>query len=437
MRIKINICSLLLVILFILSNCTIYQIKNVPYDFTDRVFEHIKILTDFGERTAEKPSQSKTINYIKKFFIKHGLSESIDPFEVTVTNHKVKKIEINGNSVKPHEIIFSRQMNQEPLIAKAIFLNHYEIYEKIKSEQADLKIVITKYPVNRKNIKNLKTQAVVILKEKDYMYLKKNNQNEILIDYKKFETQEKSFNITGSINSTRKQAKNILLTAHWDSYNSTGANDNASGIGVMLELARLIRLNNFNLPFNFHFIAFGEEEDGLLGSKAYVNKYYHDLKDNCIFLLNIDVVGGHNEKLRIETNINEKRNTYKKTGLVFPYPMTRYDYREKEINTTLKNSSDYISFQTSVPDWLMELLEETSRKTKIQYIKHGAISSDIRSFMAVNVPATSVSIFGGHLHCYSDNIYMINKPSLAKAGRYCLKLLQEVTAFQIKNIKDK
>lgn len=58
-----------------------------------------------------------------------------------------------------------------------------------------------------------------------------------------------------------------LLTAHYDSVPmSPGADDNASGLAVMLECARLLEARC--VPVGF--VAFNAEEDGLLGSRDFV-----------------------------------------------------------------------------------------------------------------------------------------------------------------------
>jgi aminopeptidase YwaD len=73
------------------------------------------------------------------------------------------------------------------------------------------------------------------------------------------------------------------LGAHYDSVpRSPGANDNASGVGLMLELARAYRVDGLCV------IAFGAEEVGLWGSQAYVRE--HDLRGTA-FMLNFDMVG--------------------------------------------------------------------------------------------------------------------------------------------------
>ena len=48
-----------------------------------------------------------------------------------------------------------------------------------------------------------------------------------------------------------------------------GANDNASGVSAIIEIARV--LANENLQHSLQFVLFSGEEQGLLGSKATLN----------------------------------------------------------------------------------------------------------------------------------------------------------------------
>jgi aminopeptidase YwaD len=73
------------------------------------------------------------------------------------------------------------------------------------------------------------------------------------------------------------------LGAHYDSVPAgPGANDNASGTSVMLELARARRFEGLCV------IAFGAEEVGLFGSRAYVRE--HDEVADAVFMMNFDMV---------------------------------------------------------------------------------------------------------------------------------------------------
>lgn len=69
-----------------------------------------------------------------------------------------------------------------------------------------------------------------------------------------------------------------------------GADDNASGVAGLLELARYFSQNNVKETCNFLFIAFGAEELGLLGSKHFVNNPTIPL-NTINFMTNMDMIG--------------------------------------------------------------------------------------------------------------------------------------------------
>ncbi|MDJ0735359.1 MAG: M28 family peptidase [Nostocaceae cyanobacterium] len=78
-------------------------------------------------------------------------------------------------------------------------------------------------------------------------------------------------NIFASRQGTEKDAGAILLGAHYDTVaNSPGADDNASGIAVVLEIARL--LGSRPTPRTLQLAFFDKEEAGLLGSRAFTAK---------------------------------------------------------------------------------------------------------------------------------------------------------------------
>lgn len=69
-----------------------------------------------------------------------------------------------------------------------------------------------------------------------------------------------------------------------------GADDNASGVAGLLELARYFSGNDKKEPYNFLFIAFGAEELGLVGSRYFVNNPTLPLAD-INFMSNMDMIG--------------------------------------------------------------------------------------------------------------------------------------------------
>lgn len=69
-----------------------------------------------------------------------------------------------------------------------------------------------------------------------------------------------------------------------------GADDNASGVAGLLELARYFSGNDVKESYNFLFIAFAGEELGLLGSRYFTNNPTLPL-DKINFMTNMDMIG--------------------------------------------------------------------------------------------------------------------------------------------------
>jgi len=83
-------------------------------------------------------------------------------------------------------------------------------------------------------------------------------------------------------------SREVIIGAHYDSIGegSTGADDNASGVGVMLEAAE--HLKDIDTEYTIRFIAFGAEEVGLRGSRYYASQMTDEEAANTIAMINLD-----------------------------------------------------------------------------------------------------------------------------------------------------
>ncbi len=138
-----------------------------------------------------------------------------------------------------------------------------------------------------------------------FEYKPRNEKGEVLQDATPLE----AYNVVGILEGTDAVLKNeaIVIGAHYDhlgkggmgslAANSKeihhGADDNASGVAAMLELARQFAKEKKNKR-TIIFIAFGGEEEGLLGSKFYVNNPVFPL-EKTVAMINMDMVGRLNE----------------------------------------------------------------------------------------------------------------------------------------------
>src|SRR5438067_10949102 len=89
-----------------------------------------------------------------------------------------------------------------------------------------------------------------------------------------------SFNIVGEIRGTDKPEELVMLGAHFDSWHTgTGATDNAAGSAVMMEAMRILKATGLKMRRTVRLALWTGEEEGILGSRAYVTQHFADRTD--------------------------------------------------------------------------------------------------------------------------------------------------------------
>ena len=110
------------------------------------------------------------------------------------------------------------------------------------------------------------------------------------------------YNVAGKIEGWRKSDSMIVLIAHYDhlgrmgSVLFPGANDNASGVAMLLDIARYY--SQHQPKYTTVFVALSGEELGLEGSVAFTDKPPFDLT-KIKFLINFDLAGTGDEGIKV------------------------------------------------------------------------------------------------------------------------------------------
>jgi len=92
-----------------------------------------------------------------------------------------------------------------------------------------------------------------------------------------YDADQNAFNVLAEIPGTDKADEVVMIGAHFDSWHSgTGATDNAAGSAVMMEAMRILKTSGVKLRRTVRIGLWGGEEEGLLGSKAYVKAHFGD-----------------------------------------------------------------------------------------------------------------------------------------------------------------
>ena len=86
-----------------------------------------------------------------------------------------------------------------------------------------------------------------------------------------------SINVVAEIPGGSKSDELVIIGAHLDSWApGTGATDNAAGCAVMMEAMRILKTLDLKMDRTVRMVLWGGEEQGLLGSRAYVKQHFSD-----------------------------------------------------------------------------------------------------------------------------------------------------------------
>ena len=315
--------------------------------------EIVKTLTseDYAGRGYVNDGHNKAANYIAEKFKELGLegfdSDYKQEFQIDVNTFNGKSdVKIDGKlmyagvdfivdpscpSVKgKYDLVWLNpkivgNTNKMMKFSSKDFKNSFLIIDKTgitDSTQLDFLNGMIYNPFNAKGIvivQNEKFTWGISKRQHNYpiIYIKKNL---ISFSNKKIELNidatlkqgEITQNVLGYVKGTEKPDSFIVFSAHYDHIGMLGedaifpgANDNASGTSMIIDLARHYALPGNKPKTSILFIAFGAEEVGLLGSKFYVQKPYFPL-EKILFQINTDIMGTGDDGI---TMVNATKNS--------------------------------------------------------------------------------------------------------------------------------
>ncbi|MEP7252784.1 MAG: M20/M25/M40 family metallo-hydrolase [Ginsengibacter sp.] len=162
-----------------------------------------------------------------------------------------------------------------------------------------------------------------------------------------------TFNTIGEIKGTEKPDEYVLLSAHFDSWDGgTGATDNGTGTITMMEAIRILKKIYPNPKRTILIGNWGSEEEGLNGSRAFVEDHPEIVKN-------------------IQAVFNQDNGTGRVVNIQGQGFLNSYEYIGRWLN--------------SVPDSIRNQIETSFPGTP------GRGGSDFASFVAAGAPAFSLS----------------------------------------------
>lgn len=136
-------------------------------------------------------------------------------------------------------------------------------------------------------------------KSADYIQETFENYDYKTVERQKFISYEKiAFNIIATLDGNSKKEENIIIGAHYDSvFGSPGADDNATGVAALLEIARILKDSSPNRTIKF--VAFANEEPPYfksenMGSFNYA-KHCNDIGMNIALMISLESLGYYSD----------------------------------------------------------------------------------------------------------------------------------------------
>lgn len=109
----------------------------------------------------------------------------------------------------------------------------------------------------------------------------------------------KSHNVVADLRGSSRPEQVIIVSGHLDSWDlGTGALDDASGVGVSMDVLRIIHKINPHPIRTIRFIAWMNEENGLAGGRAYAEEHKSELQ-NHVAALELDYGDGRPLGLKV------------------------------------------------------------------------------------------------------------------------------------------
>jgi len=417
-RIKTTLAALFIALLATsaLSQAQSDSARPLDPGFKERAAAHVRYLAGLGSRVAGTEGESKAAGYIKEQMEKAGLSVAVEPFQFQSFVLESALLRVEDEKAEIPRLGFNPYSGGDTRTGELAFVESTDDMPAIMKSELDDKIVVTTEAANFYRLALFKKpRAVVFLSRQEFDRLKAGGTRSGEISFRGKLIRTSSANIVGTLAPGPGAGREVILSAHFDSWKGPGANDNASGVAVLLELARHFRSLKTPPPFSMRFVAFGAEELGMLGAKAYLERHQSELQ-NCELLFNIDTVGG-DKAIFAETR-----------GGVRGVPKKPESQLPKDLNDKATNDLDGrwmllgpdqrpLLLSSNVPEWLRAAVSDAGKDLGLEITAANGMGSDHRVFMQAGIVATNIAISGAKTHSPEDMPESVSADSLEKAAR--------------------
>lgn len=384
----------------------------------DRTLAFAAGLAELGPRPAAGEAEARTRSTVAAQLEAIGLDVVTEDFDYSTFAIDAISLSLGGTPADPEIVGVDPYKNKLTFLGEAVIVTDpAEASDALKG-----RIVVTDHPFMQLMIAGFEPGVVICVKPEDLKAFAARGNLEVSLEIKGRTLVLRSANLVARSGPRQPAQPEILVTSHLDAYrDSPGANDNATGLGLMIELARSFAGNTGPDEASITFVAFGAEENGAIGSRAYVQHHAAEL-GNVIAVVNLDTLGGALGPV-IATKPSEPVTYPEGPGVHVPEGLRNRawegpDGRWRIIHPEIIPAA----FTSNYPEWLYEIVTRSAADLEIEIV-HLDLISDHRTFALAGVPAISIQSREHHIHSTEDTADVLVPETIDACARLAADIL--------------
>ncbi len=406
-----------------------------PAGFAAAAMRHIEKLAGIGCRAAGSPKEAEALEYIETEMKQMGLSPNREGFTFSSYFPEELQLEAGSQRFTPVSVCFDPYTSEATISGPAACVTPPSNPIKFMNLKVADKIAITTVADKSCPKALIRTQFMLALKKPKAIVLLSGddfNRCRNLVGTATLHTKGridtlKSANLMATVPASSQTTKRILVSAHYDCSDGPGAADNASGVALVLEIARYFQQKPQKPGMQLDFTVFGAEECGNLGAKAFLTRH-SDVLNQYELVFNIDTLCGNEEKIYIEMRGGVENASPKKGASQIPPNLADKAASDGSATWSWLKPEIMMLMASCVPAWLSDEIKSASDELNCPIMPVIGMGSDHTIFAQAGIPATNIANGGCATHGTGDTPDKINPERLCRAATLVIRILEKTMA---------
>ena len=403
----------------------------------EALLRHVEYLSGLGNRLAGSETNAQAAQYIREQMSSYGLEVKKENFHFSIYNPlslslllaEGKRIDLGAISWDPFldgnriegSVMFlsSATASSEEELSQLQLSGNIVIINPLGDEEFNL--------VRALSLINKEVPKAVVVVASPAQEAAKDligqSFTEGVVEIESEDKDHNGSNIIGLILGKSESLAEIVVSAHYDSDIYPGSNDNASGVAVMLEIAKHFSSSENQPNKSLRFLALDADESGFIGSRIYFHRHSAHLNNYCQAVINVDSVGGGGE-ICVDMEAGVENISPVKGNLSIPFYLIDKAFHNRMLHPPIVWMFPEPFIASNVDEGFKKVINQAVEAARCTIKPARYQGSDHLVFARAGIPATNFATDGGYTHSKEDNLTNINLENMEKVKNIVIKLIE-------------